>query len=170
MSCSKWLSEYPNNIFVETGSGIGSGIDNAIKYGFKQIHSIEIEEKYYNICVQKYKKNTAVKLYLGDSVKVLPDILKTINEKTTFLLDAHVSDATQKHGETICPVLLELRSIIYHSKQLGIKHSILIDDLKCFTGKFEPFGNIKLEDIKTTILDIDSTYAVKYYRRMIVAN
>lgn len=169
MSCSKWLFQYPNEIMVETGSGGGGGIDSALKYGFKKIYSIEINKESYHYCVERFKKQSYVNLYLGDTINVLPNILLDIKEKVTFLLDAHVMKPQDVHGETICPILKELDMIVNHSKRLGIKHSILIDDTKYFNGKTETFGNIKSEDIKQTILDIDASYSISINRRMIVA-
>lgn len=168
MSCSKWLNSYPNDILVETGSGGGGGINHALKYGFKEIHSIEIDAKKHELCIKLFNNNSKVNLYLGDSIDILPKILDKIKAKTTFLLDAHIMDLKECHGKAICPVLQELRMIIAHSKKYGIKHSILVDDLKFFNGSTESFDNIKLDDIKQTVLSIDSSYSVTASRRMIV--
>lgn len=169
MSCAKWLNGYINDILVETGSGGGDGIGYGLQYGFKEIHSIEIDKNKYNFCVRKFKGNKNVYLYCGDSLSVLPSILYNIKVKSTFLLDAHVSDVKQVHGNFICPILEELKLITRHSNDLGIKHTILIDDAKYFTGSFAPFGNIKLSDIKKTIFDISPSYIVKVGGRSISA-
>jgi len=170
MSCSKWLFQYRNDIFVETGTGGGGGIQNALKYGFNEIHSIEIQPKLYELCKKLFKNNQNVHLYLGDSLDILPKILSKIEKQTTFLLDAHVMKLSELQGKVICPVLKELEFIITHSKNKNIKHhSIIIDDVKFFNGKTESFGKIKLNDIQKSILDVDPTYVIKTYRRMIVA-
>lgn len=168
MSCSKWLFQYLNDVFVETGSGGGGGIQNALKYGFKEIHSIEINKQSYNHCVRLFSNNKNVNLYLGDSADMLPQILSKIKAKATFLLDAHVMDINQTHGKLICPVLEELRMIITHSKGLGIKHSILIDDLKLFNGEVKSFNCIKVSDIKDLVGGLDSTYRFSVGKRHIV--
>jgi hypothetical protein len=158
MSCSKWLFQYPNDIFVETGSGTGGGIQSALKYGFKEIHSIEINKQSYDYCVKLFINNNNVNLYLGDSMVILPQILSNIKAKATFLLDAHVMDVNQTHGKELCPVLEELKIIIMHSKNLGVKHSILIDDLKLFNGAVKSFNCIKVSDIKGIIDGLDPNY------------
>jgi len=166
MSCSKWLFQYPNDIFVETGSGHGGGIQSALKYGFKEIHSIEINKESYDFCVGFFN-NKNLHLYLGDSLVILPQILANIKTKATFLLDAHVGRMNQEHGELICPVLEELKMIIGHSKILGIKHSILIDDVRFFSGKVDFFSYISVSDIKNLVDSLDSTYKFSVGRKHI---
>lgn len=158
MSCGKWLFQYPNDILVETGSGLGGGIQYAITAGFKEIHSIEINKNNHDYCVKVFCNNKNIHLYLGDSIDVLPQILSKIKTKATFLLDAHVMSVADIHGKFLCPVLEELKMIILHSKELGIKHSVLIDDLKLFNGMVESFGNIKVSDIKKIVDDLDPSY------------
>ena len=165
MSCAKWLFQYPNDILVETGTGGGGGVQFALKYGFKEVYSIEIDKAKYDYCVGLFKNNKNVYLYCGDSVEILPQILSKIKTKATFLLDAHVSDAKQVHGSFICPVLEELKTIVSHSKNLGVRHSILVDDANFFSGSFAPFGNIKISDIKKAITDIDSSYVITVGKR-----
>jgi hypothetical protein len=75
MSCAKWLCNYPNKILVETGSGGGGGIQYALSYGFKEIHSIEINKNSHDGCVKLFANKPNVHLYLGDSLSVLPEIL-----------------------------------------------------------------------------------------------
>ena len=169
MSCGKWLVQYPNDILVETGSGLGGGIQYALRYGFKQIHSIEIDPNRHQFCEKLFRKNPEVHLYLGDSIETLPKILDGINQKATFLLDAHIMQLSEVHGKVICPILQELTLIIGHAKKLGIKHSILIDDAKLFNGSTESFDNIKSESIKQAILELDATYTVSINKRTITA-
>jgi hypothetical protein len=167
MSCGKWLFQYPNDILIETGSGLGGGICFALKYGFKEIHSIEINQGNYDACVRIFKSKPNVHLYFGDSLEVLPKILSKIQSKVTFLLDAHVMSLDQVHGKVVCPILEELKMIVNHSKSLGIKHSLLIDDAKLFNGSVECFDRIKISDIEKTVLDIDSSYVLKTGKKSI---
>ena len=169
MSCGKWLFQYPNDVLVETGSGGGGGIQYALKFGFKEIHSIEINPAHHEICVKMFKNQSNVHLYLGDSIAVLPQILSRIKDKSTFLLDAHVMDVKSIHGEKICPILEELKLILNHGKKMGVRHSILVDDLKFFSGSVEAFDNIRHTDIEKAIKEIDSTYVVRYGKRTISA-
>ncbi|MEK6832818.1 MAG: hypothetical protein AABY32_02130 [Nanoarchaeota archaeon] len=144
MSCSKHLNKFPNDIFIETGSLVGKGIKNALKYGFKEIHSIEILKTNYDICVKLFKDDKRVNLYLGDSAETLPYVLKNIKNKVTFLLDAH--------GPCFkCPILKELKIILDHSNLIGVKHTIIIDDAKYFNGKREDFGFLNIADVKEIV-------------------
>ena len=167
MSCGKWLFQYPNDILVETGSGGGGGIRYALQYGFKEIHSVEINKAYHDVCVSVFKDNPNVHLYLGDSIAVLPQILSKISTQATFLLDAHVMSLDQVHGKTVCPILEELKTIVAHSKSLGIKHSLLIDDVKLFNGLVDSFDRIKISDIEKVVYDIDPSYVLKTGKKSI---
>ena len=167
MSCAKWLFQYPNDILIETGSGGGGGIQYALRYGFKEIHSVEINKKNYDYCVNLFKTNKNVNLYFGDSLDVLPKILAKIKTKATFLLDAHIADIKQIHGKKICPILEELKMIVNHSKMYNFRHSILVDDSRFFSGAVEFFGNINLSDIEKTVMDIDPTYIYKIGKKSV---
>ena len=168
MSCGKWLDRYPNDIFVETGSGGGGGIQYALRYGFKKIYSVEIDEKKYELCSRLFKNNKNVYLHCGDSIKVLPKILENIKAKATFLLDAHVSDVKHLHGDLVCPIIEELKIILNHAKALKVRHSIFIDDLKYFDGECEAFGKIKMSDIKKEITKIDPSYVIQDGKKCII--
>lgn len=48
--------KYPNDFFIETGSFIGDAINSAIITGFKNIISIELADKYYNIAKNRFKR------------------------------------------------------------------------------------------------------------------
>lgn len=167
MSCGKWLFQYPNDILIETGSGLGGGIRFALSFGFKEIHSIEINKSNYDFCAKIFRDKNNVHLYFGDSLDVLPSILNSINTKATFLLDAHIMDLKEIHGKAVCPILEELKIIVCHSKKIGKKHSILIDDAKLFNGSVVSFNNIKLSDIEKTVKDIDPSYVFKVGKKSV---
>jgi len=83
--------KYPNPVFIETGSYYGQGIQKAIESGFKEIYSIELSDKYYNLCKNKFKDFKHVHIIQGDSCEVLGELIKIINQKITFWLDGHWS-------------------------------------------------------------------------------
>ena len=74
-----------NKVFIETGSFEGAGIQRALDVGFETIISIEYAKRYYDLCVEKFKNNKNVKIYLGDSVSTLPKILADIKEGVTLI-------------------------------------------------------------------------------------
>lgn len=97
----------PTNQYIETGTYLGDGIRNVLgKY--EKIHSIELSEKWFNYNVEQFKNNKEVKIYHGDSKKVLPEILANIHEPVTIFLDAHYSGSFTEFGEEETPLLKEL--------------------------------------------------------------
>lgn len=162
-----------NNVFVETGSYWGNGIQHAIESGFDKIISLECNEIYYDHCVNKFSDQKNVKLYLGDSSVDLYDIIKDINEPITFWLDAHFmcNDPEQNldnhPGRGKIPLIDELTQIKKHHLK---NHTILIDDINELAsltpmGQFPPTGSeeTQIDNLKKTILEINEDYQFEDY-------
>jgi hypothetical protein len=111
--------------YIETGTYLGDGIKHVIN-DYEIIHSIELSEKWYQHNVKQFKNNKNVKMYLGDSKKILPELLKTINEPITIYLDAHYSGGTTAFGEEEVPLLFELEVL----KERKYDDIIIIDDCR----------------------------------------
>jgi hypothetical protein len=170
MSCHKYLASCLNDILVETGTGSGKGCLAAINVGFKDVYTIEIDEdKYSQNLKSLINYYTQIHMYLGDSITVLPAILKLINSKATFLLDAHITDLSQIHGSIVCPILRELELVLEHGKKIGVRHSLIIDDIADFNGKKDVNNNLSVNDLKQLILKYDPTYNITTNRRCIIA-
>ncbi len=121
------------NIFFETGSHKGDGINFALVESFKRIISIEIEQKFIDICENRFKneiESGVIQIIKGDSLKVMGDIINKIDEPITFWLDAHW-DCDGIHGDKLCPLYEELITIKNHHIK---NHIILIDDMRCLGG------------------------------------
>jgi hypothetical protein len=146
------FSKFPNEYFVETGSAQGYGIEAALKSGFKNVRSIDINPQYYELCMQKFSSNSSVKLFLGDSSEGLFDVISDINFPITFWLDAHIAT-----GETGCPILQELEVIEKHPVK---NHTILIDDVRLF-GTYH-FDFIPLSRVVDKIMEINPNYQISY--------
>ena len=88
------LQKLQTECFVETGTQQGLGLDYALQHDFKELHSIEINEEYYNFCTQKYKHVDRAKLWLGSSEEKMHEILSAIKDYKScfFWLDAHLPD------------------------------------------------------------------------------
>ena len=128
-----------NSIFIETGAYIGGGIEAALRLGFDEIHSIELAEKYYNICKEKFKDNPKVNVHLGDSGVILKELLKKINKGVTFWLDGHYSSCdTACAQDYVSPIQQELDSI---KKYYNDDHVVLIDDMKDFNEESINWNN-----------------------------
>jgi hypothetical protein len=158
------FEKYMNPVFIETGSYGGDGIVAAMKAGFKRIFSIELSEHYYNICHERYSMERNVFLYHGDSLDVLPRILKIINEPITFWLDAHFCGDVTGKGKVIVPIMEELDIIAQHSIKT---HTILIDDMRLVRDKnsewYREMGiTFSIEDIENKLLTINPNYNISY--------
>ena len=57
------------------------------------VHTIEVNSKFYNSSVENLKNYENVKCHLGSSINVLPSILDSLDKNLTlFYLDAHCED------------------------------------------------------------------------------
>jgi hypothetical protein len=111
--------------YIETGTYLGDGIKNVIN-NYENIYSIELSEKWYQYNLEQFKNTKNVKMYLGDSKKILPELLINIKEPITIYLDAHYSGGTTAFGEEEVPLLFELE-ILKNRKYDDI---IIIDDCR----------------------------------------
>lgn len=118
-------------VLVETGT-CGGGMVYSGRKRFKKIYSIELSKTLYNFVKKRFAKYDHIKLYQGDSGKVLPEILSNINITCVFWLDAHYSGGITVKGEFETPIMKELKVIFDHPFK---NHVILIDDANLFVGK-----------------------------------
>lgn len=152
------FSKYLNPTFLETGSWVGDGIQQALNAGFKNVLSIELSEKYYNLTKQRFITNENVKIFLGDSYKILPQILETIDEPITFWLDGHYMCGDSSHGDFWAPLMQELDAIKNHKIKT---HTIMIDDMRCWLEPNETHG-FYTPDIINKLKEINPDYRLTY--------
>lgn len=129
--------------FVETGTYKGYGIDAAKDVGFERYYSAEYLQSLYEECLEKFKDDDDVFLYNGSSEVCLVEILKDIDKKSLFWLDAHDSFGT---GGGV-PTYEELKVLKEHSIK---NHTLLIDDIPLYFGDGE--------ELKQKILEINPKY------------
>lgn len=113
------------NYYIETGTYLGDGI-KCVLNNYENIYSIELSNKWHEYNVEQFKNNKNVKIYLGDSKKILPELLNNINEPITIFLDAHYSGGTTEFGEEEVPLLFELEIL----KNRIYDDIIIIDDCR----------------------------------------
>lgn len=136
--------------FIETGTCGGQGTKAAEMAGYKTIHTIEIHEIQYNSTVKSFQDadepilDCDINFYLGDSRFVLPEILKTINEKCVFFIDAH----DHIYGVAAYEELAIIKNHFIKN------HTILIDDIPLYFGD----GT----QLKKVLLDINPDYKFKF--------
>lgn len=116
------------DVFVESGTFFGGTTEEAAKY-FRQVHTIELCPNLYRKAVLRFLGRNNIHVYLGDSSKLIPEILPNIRGKIMFWLDGHYSEGMTAKGDKNTPIVEELEAI----KKSGIKDAvILIDDIRCF--------------------------------------
>jgi hypothetical protein len=134
------LKNYPNEVFVETGTYKGDGIQMALDCGFKAIYSFEGSEELALIAGKRFINDKRVAIFRADSRENIRHIIEQISCPITFWLDAHPCGIayfekvngsyneipTYEGGKTI---LAELNQIDNHPIK---NHTILIDDWTIF--------------------------------------
>lgn len=113
--------------FVETGTYRGDTIF-AMEPLFSTLHTIEIKKEFHDACKAKYQ-GSKIHFHLGDSSKVLPQVLSEIQGDAIFFLDGHWSSKDTGRGEKDVPLFEELDAI--HTL-LSSRALIIIDDYRLF--------------------------------------
>ncbi len=150
------FNPFVKRYFVETGSFVGDGIEEALRAGFAEIRSVTLEEAQYIYCQERFKDHPNVHLYHGDSGRVLEEMIRSIDEPVTFWLDAHNDGDVLPQG-TNTPILRELDAIRRHPIKT---HTILIDDVRLFNTA--QFDWITLATIIRKIYEINPQYRITY--------
>jgi len=115
----------PTRVYVETGVYLGEGIEE-VKEHYKEIHAIELSDRWYTYNVEKFSGASNIHLHLGDSKTVLPKLLPLFNEPITIFLDAHFSGGSTAYGSEESPLLTELAIL----KTRPYDDIIVIDDCR----------------------------------------
>lgn len=110
--------------YVETGAYLGDGIQNVMG-NYECVHSIELTQKYYDSNVARFEGKN-VRMYHGDSKRVLPGLLATLPEPVTVFLDAHYSGGATGFGEEETPLLFELEVL----RRRPYDDIIIVDDCR----------------------------------------
>jgi hypothetical protein len=137
------------NIFIESGTCLGNTIINLVN-SFRDLHTIELSFTYYDYFNKlKIKENfNNVKNYFGDTIKVLPEILKSYTEKDKciFWLDGHFSSGDTAQGEKDVPLIEEC--LLIDDLYKADKGVLFIDDFRLFGTKgAEDWSNISIDNI-----------------------
>lgn len=147
-----------NQTFIETGLWFAEGVNSAIDCGFKNIHSIEADSGILikgKELIKSTDLNISVNVHLGRSQDVLLTVLEQTKGSCTIFLDAH-QQAEGQEWLINNPLYQELEQIKIHSKNTGILHTIMIDDLRCFGL---PSFLVTVDDIKRKIIEISENYS-----------
>jgi hypothetical protein len=134
------LKNYPNEVFVETGTYKGDGIQMALDCGFKYVVSFEASKELYEISERRFSHLSNVVIYNLDSRTGLRDVIPFVPGLITYWLDAHAcGDAYFEDGRggyNTIPTHQGKSSIIIELEQIqrvpNISKIILIDDWTIF--------------------------------------
>jgi len=119
------------NQYIETGCYQGAGVQMVVDH-YQQVHSIELSEKWFNHCKERFQDNPKVHIHFGNSKYILPDLLTNVNEPVTVYLDGHFSAGETAIGEELvdgvssAPLLTELEIL----QARPFDDIIIIDDCR----------------------------------------
>ena len=130
LTVREYAFRYGIRVFVETGTYLGDMVF-ATKDIFERIYSIELSNELCEQARKRFSKDKHISILLGDSGKVLPQVLSDVHEPCLFWLDAHYSEGITARGEKETPILDEIGCVLSHPME---DHIILIDDARLFTG------------------------------------
>jgi hypothetical protein len=127
--------------FVETGSYRGFTLD-FMKSRYRSIYSIELSEKWFRYCRNKFKHHPHMHFYHGNSAEILPNVLDAITEPAIVFLDAHYSGGSTVKADDKCdsPLIFELAYL----QSRRADDIIIVDDTSFFNAKGgkEPLSSV----------------------------
>jgi len=179
---TEFIQTYKLTTFVETGTFEGNAIEHALKFNFNNYYSVELLEKFYIKCVNKFKNDINVHLLNLNSIEGLENITKYSlkrDENTLFWLDAHLPNFYCNYNndyindsKILIPLEEEIKTI-KNNKDIS-NDVFIIDDLRIYeTGPYQngnwhdvintklypegaSFVDILLKDTHTVIRNYDS--------------
>src|ERR1044072_4895813 len=164
-----------HNIFIETGSHVGNGIELARQAGYKRIMSMDIDGANVAHCQDRFKllpddktpaANGNINIMCGDSAIALLKFMRHVNEPAMIWLDPHsqLFDDEPKMDNPF-PLLMELEQLRKHPIKT---HTIMIDDVLILTHpKVTGWDNDMIEN---ALLAINPAYKLTYLSNPVVNN
>lgn len=156
-----------HNIFIETGSYKGDGIDLAMQAGYERIFSMDIDGANVAHCQERFEllpddtrpaKNSHIILTCADSATGLLKMMKYVNEPAMIWLDAHSQlFDDEPPSENPFPLLKELEQLKKHPIKT---HTILIDDILMLTHP--DVTDWDRDTIESALLMINPAYKLTY--------
>ncbi len=133
-----WFPGVDIKYFLETGTYKGDSSRAASKI-FHGVHTIEILENLY-----EESKNKALEMgisnivhYHGDTIKLLPGIVKNLQAPTFFFLDAHQSGPDTSNNGKWVPLLEELDLIL---NDINYPCIFCLDDVRLWSKHWDWAG------------------------------
>ncbi len=136
----KYIKDFSTNLFVETGSGTGTGIEYAMKFPFHSIDSCEIDLEQADKLTKRYSHDKRVTIWPKESSRFLTEFLSKTSPAfpILFFLDAHFPGADLGKAKFDAEPNLDIRLPL--EKELLIidmfrpesKDVIIIDDVRIY--------------------------------------
>jgi len=153
-ACDEFL-KLRDKFNIETVCELGSCVFGSTKFfaeSFKRVLTVEICEEFRNIGLQRTNGMNNITSLLGNSVSLLPDMLKMCDDKTIIFIDSH--------WQTL-PLFDELKII----KDSGLKPCIVVHD--CLVPNEPKLGYDSYEGVDISFATmkpyIDSIYGENGY-------
>jgi len=118
---------YACSAFIKTGTYLGDTL-NVMCPEFDEVHSIELSSALYERALVRFAGRN-VHLHLGDSGKLLSEVLRHVRGRPLLWLDAHYSHGITARGDEDSPIVAELRTIAARQDCV-----IMVDDARYFSG------------------------------------
>ena len=156
------IKQFNLTTFIETGTH-GAGTTLIAAPLFESVHTIELDERLYNLSKDRLSHLSHVVCHRGESGEILRIILPTITGKPLFWLDAHFCGEGSAWGKNETPILEELDAIADANMKNCV---ILIDDMRgfgtCKDGKvYRCWSNYPtVQELKEKLLHINTSFEV----------
>jgi hypothetical protein len=147
------LEKYLAAFFVETGTNAGDCVARAANVGFGRIISMEKSAPYAAFAKARFEGDDRITVLHGDSVDLLWDVIRDIDQPITFWLDSHYTPGLPLTATGRCPILDEVAIIGRHHIKT---HTILVDDVACFSTPV--LDNISVAQVQEAISEINPAY------------
>jgi hypothetical protein len=126
----EYAQRYGLNVLIETGTYYGEMVA-AMKRRFAEIHSVEYDPELARRAQKKFSRWPHIHILEGDSQRVVPELLRSLDRPALFWLDAGYYGWAGLQGDKQ-RLTTELESILSHR----IKgHVILMDDARGLNGQ-----------------------------------
>ena len=149
-----YADRFAIRVLVETGTYVGDMV-NAMCDRFDRVYSIELDGKLCTKARRRFAKYPHIHIIHGDSATVLSEIMKIVEEPCLLWLDAHYSGGITAKANTQSPIVQELVTIL---EQANMRHVILIDDARCFTGRD---GYPTIEELRSLVWRYQSERSIE---------
>jgi len=137
--------------FVETGTYHGDTSIMASKH-FEKVYTTEIVPELHNLSKRKAEELgvTNISFLLGDSVKLLAQIMPKVSDGAVFFLDAHQSGCDTSNNGTFVPLFEEMDMILSYPFQASL---FIIDDVRLWKQRCSDWAHVTSEALVSRFRD-----------------